>query len=210
MNNTNRIKIAIQKSGKLSQDSKDFLQQVGISVPSVDRQMIYRSEDMPVDIIFVRDDDIPSLICNKVCDFGIVGSNVLEEYFLSKKKKRIQVLKELDFSKCRLSIAAKGELETSSMLDLNGKKIATSYPSLLEDILEKQNIKSEIVYMSGCVEIAPSLGVADYICDIVSTGNSLRENNLKELYNVFESQALLIANNNISDQRLSLFKEMAV
>ncbi|MBX2954477.1 MAG: ATP phosphoribosyltransferase [Leadbetterella sp.] len=183
------VKIAIQKSGRLSEDSLNLFKECGIKVEMGKGRLRSVSSNFPAEFLFLRDDDIPGYVEDGVADLGIVGENVMVE-----SGKKVDVVKALGFSKCRLSIAVSRERDFVLPEDLNGKSIATSYPRILGEYLEKNNITAHIHEISGSVEIAPSIGLADAICDIVSSGSTLLSNGLKELESIFRSEAILIAN----------------
>ncbi|PCI36503.1 MAG: ATP phosphoribosyltransferase [Thiotrichales bacterium] len=187
------LKIAIQKKGRLNKDSVDLLLKCGMKFISATNTLMARCENLPIDILFVRDDDIPTLVKDGICDLGIVGQNVLLEQVTSKDdaNKFSQIL-ELGFSKCRLSIAFPEEKTFTDVSCLQELSIATSYPNLLQQYLDKHSIRATILTISGSVEIAPRLGMADAICDLVATGRTLEENNLKEVSVISKSQATLI------------------
>jgi len=187
----NRLRIAIQKNGRLSETSQELIRKCGIRIPQGGS---LRSEaiNFPMDLLFLRDDDIPQYIADGVIDAGIVGENIVAE-----KRPELRVIQRLGFSKCRLSLAIpKGE-SYSTVEWFNGKKVATSYPGILERFFKERAITSEIEEISGSVEIAPSIGLADAVCDIVSTGSTLLSNGLKEVETVMESEAVLVASNEI-------------
>lgn len=196
------VKIAIQKSGRLSEDSLNLFKECGIKVEMGKGRLRSVSSNFPAEFLFLRDDDIPGYVEDGVADLGIVGENVMVE-----SGKKVDVVKALGFSKCRLSIAVSRERDFVLPEDLNGKSIATSYPRILGDYLEKHNIMAHIHEISGSVEIAPSIGLADAICDIVSSGSTLLSNGLKELESIFRSEAVLIANPGLApDQQAILDK----
>jgi len=200
MNKT--VKIAIQKSGRLSEDSLNLFRECGIKVEIGKGRLRSVSSNFPAEFLFLRDDDIPGYVEDGVADLGIVGENVLVE-----SGKKVDVVKALGFSRCRLSIAVSRERDFVLPEDLNGKSIATSYPRILGDYLQKNNITAHIHEISGSVEIAPSIGLADAICDIVSSGSTLLSNGLKELESIFRSEAVLIANPGLApDQQTILDK----
>ncbi len=199
MTDETRILIAMQKSGRLAEKSIELFKQSGITVNNGKRQLLYRVPELPVDILFVRDDDIPNLVASGTCDMGIVGQNVFAEVKLGASEEfNAEEYFNLGFGKCRLSIAVPNEADYTSPKDLEGKKIATTYPNILKDFLQKHNVNADIAFMSGSVEISPHIGVSDLICDIVSTGATLLENGLKEVLDIFDSQAVMIRNKNIS------------
>lgn len=186
-----RLKIAVQKSGRLNASSLNFLKTMGLNWSSQPGQLSLSVENFPLDIMTVRDDDIPKLVGSGVCDFGILGKNLVEESACSQLG-LTETLCELDFAYCRLSIALPDSKPFTSLKDLNGMKIASSYPRSLESFLEANKIRAESVYLNGTVEIAPKLGIADAICDLVSSGNTLRANGLREVLKIYDSQALLV------------------
>ena len=194
-----RIKIAVQKKGRLSEQSISLLKKCGISFSQTNNKLIIRSTSMPVDILLVRDDDIPNLINQGIADMGIVGNNVLEEQESSGKCDSLIKEVMLGFSKCRLSLAAP---KTKSFSDLNGLTIATSYPGILGKYLNENNIKANIVEIHGSVELTPFIGIADLICDLVSTGATLESNNLEEINTIIQSEAVLVTNSNTNNDEL--------
>ena len=191
-----RIKIAIQKSGRLAEHSRDLLERCGLKVTQSKDQLFCYGENMPIDLLLVRDDDIPGLVSDDVCDLGIVGFNVCNEKKLKLqaggKEALFDQVYSLGFGHCRLAIAAPDGTAFTSLEDLNGTRIATSYVESLRDFLNQNGIEAEIEYFSGAVEIAPILGKAEFICDLVSTGKTLAANHLKEVSTVFESEAVII------------------
>jgi ATP phosphoribosyltransferase len=193
-----RLRLAIQKSGRLSTDSLDLLKACGIKVKAPKEKLLLHSENFPIDILFVRDDDIPRLVMDGVCDLGIVGTNVLEETALERRTNGALsgyvVERPLDFGGCRLAIAIPEERPFKSLQDLQGLRVATSYPQLTGRFFAEQNIKAEVVTLSGSVEIAPRLGLADAICDLVSSGSTLEANKLRAVETIFKSTATLIRN----------------
>jgi len=191
-----RIQIAVQKTGRLTDHSIDLLERCGLKVTKSRDQLIYYGENMPIDLLLVRDDDIPGLVSEDVCDLGIVGLNIVEEkrhnLEAEGREALFKQIYELDFGHCRLSLAAPDDSEYSGPESLENTKIATSYTGILNDFLNKNGISAETVYFSGAVEIAPKLGRADYICDLVSTGNTLRANGLTEVDVLLDSEAVVI------------------
>jgi ATP phosphoribosyltransferase len=196
MDKQTRIKIAIQKSGRLTDNSLELLSKCGLKYSRGKDQLICYGENMPLDILLVRDDDIPDLVQQDVADLGIVGMNVIEEKRLSFATRGISPLFEqlmtLDHGKCRLSIAVPDDFYYQGVQSLQGKRIATTYPNILGRYLKQNNIKADVVTLSGAVEIAPRLGRADLICDLVSTGATLVANHLNEVETILESQAAII------------------
>jgi ATP phosphoribosyltransferase len=191
-----RIKLAIQKSGRLTDPSVELLARCGLKLSRGKDQLMGFGENMPLDVLFVRDDDIPDLVQEDVCDLGLVGLNVLEEKRLELAARgtpaRFQSLRTLDFGRCRLSLAVPVETDYGGIGSLQGKRIATTYPFLLGRYLKQHGITADIVTLSGAVEIAPRLGRADLVCDLVSTGSTLQANHLREVETVLESHAVLI------------------
>jgi ATP phosphoribosyltransferase len=196
MDKATRLKIAIQKSGRLTDNSLELLQRCGLKYSRGKDQLMFFGENMPLDVLMVRDDDIPDLVQEDVCDLGIVGLNVIEEARLGLKARHVEPLFEqlqlLDFGRCRLSLAVPETAPYSGPPSLNGKRIATTYPNLLAHYLAERGLVAEIVTLSGAVEIAPRLGRADLICDLVSSGSTLVANHLREVETIFESQAAVI------------------
>ncbi len=191
-----RIKVAIQKSGRLTDRSLDLLERCGLKYTRGKDQLIGFGENMPVDMLLVRDDDIPALVRDDVCDLGIVGMNVLEERRLQFLAEGIQepfrTVRPLDYGHCRLSFGYPEDGAIRSVGQLRGHRVATSYPRIVQAFLERERLDAQVVEFSGAVEIAPSLGRADVICDLVSTGATLAANRLREGETILESQAILI------------------
>ena len=185
-----RINLAIQKSGRLNKDSLDLLSKCGIKIDNYKDQLKASSTNFPMEVYFLRNSDIPKYIDDGVVDIAILGENLLIE-----KDFNIDVLKKLGFSKCKVSIAIPNNKKFNSLEDLNNLKIATSYPNTLKKFLNIQNINANIHVINGSVEIAPSIGLSDAICDIVSSGSTLYKNNLKEVFILHESQAVIAGNN---------------
>jgi len=187
-----RLRVAIQKSGRLSEKSLDLLKNCGLRFARSKDKLFWYGKDFPVDLLLVRDDDIPRLLLDGVCDLGIVGENIASEVMLERNGGNgLHLLRKLGFGHCRLSIAIPEDLEINDSSSLEGLRIATSYPELTRYLLEQKNVTTEIVELSGSVEIAPGLGTADAISDLVSTGTTLRANHLRELEVIYESQAAL-------------------
>jgi ATP phosphoribosyltransferase len=191
-----RIKIAVQKTGRLTDHSLHLLERCGLTFTQSKDQLFCYGENMPIDLLLVRDDDIPGLVADDVCDLGIVGLNIVEEKRLrlngEGRRDSFKKVFDLDFGHCRLSIAAPENVEYRGIESLNNAKIATSYEGILRDYLTKNSISADIVYFSGAVEIAPKLGRADFICDLVSSGSTLRANGLEEVEVLLESEAVVI------------------
>ena len=184
-----KLKIAVQKSGRLSEKSLQLLNECGIRLSNDERKLKTTSSNFPVEILFLRDDDIPQYVEQGVADIGIIGENEVWE-----KDKNVSVIKKLGFANCRLSLAIPKEIEYSGIFYFNNKRIATSYPIILEKFFRDNNLKAEIETISGSVEIAPGIGLADCIFDIVSTGSTLQINGLKEVEVVANSEAVIISN----------------
>ncbi|MFO1465245.1 MAG: ATP phosphoribosyltransferase [Steroidobacteraceae bacterium] len=191
-----RLKIAIQKSGRLTEHSLELLSQCGLKYSRGKDQLMCYGENMPLDLLFVRDDDIPDLVQEDVCDLGLVGLNVIEEKRLAFGARGVSPLFEqvqlLDFGRCRLGIAVPDGFAWQGPGSLEGRRIATTYPNILNRWLAERGVKAEVVVLSGAVEIAPRLGRADVICDLISTGSTLAANHLREVETVMQSQAVLI------------------
>lgn len=197
------IRIAVQKSGRLSEDSLSLIKECGIKFYNGTGKLKSTSTNFPIEFLFLRDDDIPGYVSDGVADLGIVGENELVE-----KDKEVLTLKKLGFSKCRLSLAIpKGE-EYTGIEYFQGKNIATSYPKILGDYLNLKKIEASIHEISGSVEIAPSIGLAEGICDIVSSGSTLMMNGLKEVEEIFKSEAVLIANNKLADWKKNIVDKL--
>lgn len=188
-----KIRIAIQKSGRLHDDSMRLLKECGIDAGNSRNQLRVAATNFPAEIFFLRDDDIPEYVQDGVADIGFVGENVVLE-----KNKKVNTVEKLGFGKCRLSLAIPANKRIRSAADLAGKKIATSYPHILSGYLKKKKIKADIHTISGSVEIAPRIGLADAICDLVSSGNTLFSNELTELETILQSEAVIISNNDLS------------
>lgn len=197
------LKIAIQTKGRLNEDSLKLIDEAGIKLPLSSRKLISTASNFPLEALFLRDDDIPQAVAMGVADIGIVGENEMLE-----KKENVVVAKRLGFSKCRLSLAIPKDHEYLGVDYFNGKKIATSYPEILKDYFSKNNINAEIHVITGSVEIAPGIGLADAIFDIVSSGSTLVSNRLKEVEVVVKSEAVLVANPNLSEVKKAILDEL--
>lgn len=197
------LKIAVQKSGRLYEESVKLLKECGIQLNNGHKELKTVAENFPLEIFFLRDDDIPQYVFDSVADIGIVGENVLLE-----KNKEIDLVYRLGFGKCRLSIAVPKTLSYQSITDLNGLKIATSYAGILQKYLNEKNCSAEIHEISGSVEIAPGIGLADAICDLVSSGSTLFTNGLKEVEVILKSEAVLAANKNLSDENKVILEKL--
>jgi ATP phosphoribosyltransferase len=198
-----KIKIAIQKSGRLSEQSTELLKEAGISLNNSDRRLIAVASNFPLEILYLRDDDIPQYVADNVADLGIVGENIIME-----KAYAVNTVLKLGFGKCRLSLAIPKNEEYASAQYFNGKKIATSYPGILKAYLDSNGLSSEIHEISGSVEIAPSIGLADAIFDIVSSGSTLISNGLKEVEVVAKSEAVMVSNQNLNKGKIELLDKL--
>lgn len=198
-----KLKIAIQKSGRLSEKSLLLLEACGIKFPNGGGKLISESANFPIEILFLRDDDIPQYVEQRVADIGIIGENVLIE-----SRKDIAVVEKLGFSACRLSLAVPKEVNYSGLEYFRDKKIATSYPNILTEYLSNNNIEATIEFISGSVEIAPGIGLADGICDIVSSGSTLLSNGLKEVEKVLDSQAILVSSQNLDADKQVILERL--
>ncbi|MGF1532210.1 MAG: ATP phosphoribosyltransferase [Bernardetiaceae bacterium] len=200
---SDKLRIAVQKSGRLSEGSDALLRECGIQFQQGKGKLKAVAHNFPIEILFLRDDDIPAYVQDGVADVGILGENVVVE-----KQQSVQILERLGFSKCRLSIAVPRGATYHGIADLSGKKIATSYPHLLGSYLEAQGITAKLHFINGSVEIAPSIGLADAVCDIVSSGSTLLSNGLKEVQTIFKSEAVLIAGNGLSAERQAILDQL--
>lgn len=189
----NRLHLAVQKSGRLSEDSLALLRGAGIRLSRGGKSALSaRADNFPLDLMLVRDDDIPTFVADGVCELGIVGQNVLEEYALGQSERRVEEVARLGFGRCSLKIAASDRLNFFQLKMLDGQRIATSYPNLLRRFLDSNGIAADVVTMRGAVELAPRLGIARFICDLVSTGATLDANGLAPVADVFDSEAVLV------------------
>ena len=193
MSNTNRLRIAIQKGGRLSKDCQDLLKQLGVKLNLREQRLIAHSTNMPIDVLRVRDDDIPGLVMDGVCDLGIVGENVLVEVQAERERQgvpsEVSKLAKLDFGYCRLALAWPQELGPRDKSWFEGKRIATTYPEILTQWLKREGINASTVMLTGSVEVAPRAGLSDAICDLVSTGATLEANGLIQGDTILESNA---------------------
>ena len=197
------LKVAVQKSGRLSEKSLSLIREAGISISNGQRKLVSRSSNFPLEILYLRDDDIPEYVTDKVVDIGIVGENVVKE-----KKSDVNIVKRLGFSRCRLSLAVPKSVDYKGVEFFNGKRIATSYPNILSDFLAGQNVEAEIHEISGSVEIAPGIGLADGIFDIVSSGSTLISNGLKEVEVALNSEAVLIADPSLDNGKQAILDDL--
>jgi ATP phosphoribosyltransferase len=198
-----KLRIAIQKSGRLYEDSVKLLKECGIDLRNVKDRLKTESDNFPLEVFFLRDDDIPQYVEDGVADIGIVGENVLYE-----KNKKAPIVEKLGFGKCRLSVAIPRIQQYEGTQSLEGKRIATSYPYLVNEFLAKNNVKAEIHEISGSVEIAPGIGLADVVADLVSSGSTLLMNGLKEVEVILQSQAVLIRNSNLNAEQQKLVEKL--
>lgn len=197
------LRIAVQSKGRLFEETIELLKEAGIKLNNIKRTLLIPAEDFPIEVLFLRDDDIPQAVATGVADIGIVGENEFVE-----KNESANIVKRLGFSKCRLSLAIPKDEEYKGVQWFCNKKIATSYPRILDKYLKKNDIESEIHIISGSVEIAPGIGLADAIFDIVSSGGTLVSNRLKEVEEVMKSEALLIADKKLSAEKQQILDEL--
>ncbi|SFP70707.1 ATP phosphoribosyltransferase [Parafilimonas terrae] len=198
-----KLKIALQKSGRLYDDSVKILKECGIELQNGMNKLLNEAINFPMQILFLRDDDIPQYVEDGVADIGIVGENIVYE-----TNKNVEIIEKLGFGKCRLSVAVPRNENYADAQFLNGKRIATTYPFLLQSFLDKNKVTAEIHEISGSVEITPGVGLADAICDLVSSGSTLFSNGLKETEVVLNSQAALIGNKDLSSEKQLLLKKL--
>ncbi|HET8753524.1 MAG TPA: ATP phosphoribosyltransferase, partial [Salinimicrobium sp.] len=198
-----RIRIAVQKSGRLHDDSLKLLRDSGISINNGREQLKASADNFPLDIFYLRNGDIPQYLLDGVVDIAILGENILAE-----KGEGITISEKLNFSKCRLSLAIPKAEEYNGLKGLEGKRIATSYPNTLNKFLQENAVSAELHIINGSVEIAPNIGLADAVCDLVSSGSTLFQNNLKEVEVILKSEAVLAVSPLISDQRKLLFQKL--
>ena len=199
----NKLKIAIQKSGRLNQDSLELLKDCGIKIDNGKDQLKVSARNFPLEVLYLRNSDIPQYIEDGVVDIAIIGENILIE-----KQKQAEVVEKLGFAKCRVSLAVPKRIETDEAAYFNGKKIATSYPNTLQTYLKKNNIEADIHVISGSVEIAPNIGLADGVCDIVSSGSTLFKNGLRETQVILKSEAVLAKNRNLNAEKEAILEKL--
>ena len=197
------LRIAVQAKGRLYDETMSFLGESDIKLNAVKRSLLVQSSNFPVEVLFLRDDDIPQSVATGVADIGIVGENEYVE-----KNENAEIVKRLGFSKCRLSLAIPKDIEYPGVQWFEGRKIATSYPGILSTFLKTQNVSAEIHVITGSVEVAPGIGLADAIFDIVSSGSTLVSNRLREVEVVMKSEALLIGNRNLCDEKKEILNEL--
>ena len=198
-----KLKIAIQKSGRLNQDSIKLLKDCGISIDNGKDQLKASAKNFPLEVLYLRNSDIPQYLEDGVVDVAIIGENVLIE-----KEKQVAIIRQLGFAKCRLSMAVPKGIDFDDMKWFEGKKIATSYPNTLRAFLSKENIKAEIHVIAGSVEIAPNIGLADGICDLVSSGSTLFKNGLKEVKVMLKSEACLAKSKKLSTEKQEILDRL--
>ncbi|MEY3738516.1 MAG: hypothetical protein RL544_1294 [Bacteroidota bacterium] len=198
-----KLRLAIQKSGRLHEDSIKLLKECGIDISNGLNKLKAEASNFPIEVYFLRDDDIPQYVEDGVADIGIVGENVVYE-----KNKPLTVLNKLGFGKCRLSIAVRKSENYTGIQFLEGKKVATSYPVILSKFLKDNGVNAEVHEISGSVEIAPSIGLADAICDLVSSGSTLFSNGLQEAETILSSEAVLVATNNLEAQKQQIIDRL--
>ena len=197
------LRIAVQSKGRLFEETMALLQEADIKIPSSKRILLVQSSNFPVEVLFLRDDDIPQSVANGIANLGIVGENEFVE-----RNEDAEIVKRLGFSKCRLSLAIPKDVDYPGLSWFEGRKIATSYPGILERFMEKNGINTDIHVITGSVEIAPGISLADAIFDIVSSGSTLVSNRLKEVEVVMQSEALLIGNKNLSEEKKEILAEL--
>ena len=197
------LRIAVQSKGRLFEDTMALLSEADIKVSSSKRTLLVQSTNFPIEVLYLRDDDIPQSVASGVADLGIVGENEFME-----RNEDADIVDRLGFSKCRLSLAIPKESKYEGVEWFNGKKIATSYPGILRKFLDKSNVKADIHVITGSVEISPGIGLADGIFDIVSSGSTLVSNNLKEVEVVMKSEALLIRNKQMDEEKMKTLQEL--
>jgi len=203
LNNMSKLKIALQKAGRLSEKSLVLLEECGIKFPNGGGKLITESPNFPIDILFLRDDDIPQYVEQGVADVGIIGENVFLE-----SRKDIGIAEKLGFSACRLSLAVPKEVHYTGLDFFNHKRVATSYPNILSDYFQRHKITATIEVISGSVEISPSIGLAEGICDLVSSGSTLFSNGLKEVEKVLSSQAVLVSSRNLAADKQAILAKL--
>ena len=197
------LRIAVQSKGRLYEDTMNLLKEADIKVSESKRTLLVQSTNFPLEVLFLRDDDIPQSVASGVADIGVVGENEFEE-----RQEDAHIIRPLGFSKCRLSLAIPKTIDYTGISWFNGKKIATSYPGILRRFMNKNNIKADIHVITGSVEISPGIGLADAIFDIVSSGSTLVHNNLKEVEVVMKSEAVLIGNWKMDDEKRKILNEL--
>lgn len=198
-----KLKIALQKQGRLADGSTDLLRKCGIGFSNGLGKLRAEARDFPLEIFFLRDDDIPNYVADGVADIGIVGENVLAE-----NPKAVETIEKLGFGRCRLSLAVPKGFEYATLTDVAGRRIATSYPNILREFFASRGVEADIHEISGSVEIAPSIGLADAVCDLVSSGSTLFSNGLREVETVMDSEAVLVARKNLSSSAAAILDKL--
>jgi ATP phosphoribosyltransferase len=198
-----KLRIAIQSKGRLSEKSLDIIEKCGIDFANDPRVLKEEAYNFPLEFLFVRDDDIPGYVDSGIADIGIVGRNEFDE-----KQIPLKVIRDLGFAKCRLSVAVPNSFNYTCLKDLEGLRIATSYPNILDKVLKENGVKASYVNVSGSVEVTPAIGVADAICDLVSTGTTLKMNGLKEVESIYKSSAIMIMNSEIDSERKAILDRL--
>lgn len=197
------LKIAVQKSGRLTDKSLALFKECGIAIGNANRKLMASSSNFPLQLLFLRDDDIPQYVSEGVAHLGILGKNVVEE-----KQEPLDILEHLGFGKCRLSLAVKRGEKVDDVSHFQGKKVATSYPVILQKFFKEQGVEASVENLSGSVEIAPGIGLADAVCDIVSTGSTLLTNGLEEVLTVMKSEAVLVAQKDLNNEVTDLVEQL--
>lgn len=197
------LRIAVQSKGRLFEETMTLLQEADIKISPKKRILLEQASNFPIEVLFLRDDDIPQSVANGVADLGIVGENEYVE-----RKEDAEIVRRLGFSKCRLSLAIPKDVDYPGLKWFEGRKVATSYPGILKDFMDKHGVKADIHVITGSVEIAPGISLADAIFDIVSSGSTLVSNSLKEVEVVMKSEALLIGNKNLSEEKKAILEEL--
>ena len=197
------LRIAVQSKGRLFEETMTLLQEADIKISPKKRILLEQASNFPIEVLFLRDDDIPQSVANGVADLGIVGENEYVE-----RKEDAEIIRRLGFSKCRLSLAIPKEVDYPGLSWFEGRKVATSYPGILKEFMDKNGVKTDIHVITGSVEIAPGINLADAIFDIVSSGSTLVSNSLKEVEVVMKSEALLIGNKNLSEEKKAILEEL--
>lgn len=198
-----RLRIAVQKSGRLSEISLELLKECGIDVKNGRAQLVASASNFPLDILYLRDDDIPQYVEDGVADLGILGENVVVE-----SRAQVDIIKRLNFGRCRLSLAVPKSVDYKGLSYFQDRKVATSYPNILDDYLSANGITSEVHVISGSVEIAPNIGLADAICDIVSSGSTLLSNGLKEVETIMKSEAVLVSRKGLDTEGAAILQKL--
>jgi ATP phosphoribosyltransferase len=197
------ITLAVQKKGRLSEKTMKLLEDSGINIQNGKAKLQAKASNFPLQVLYLRDDDIPEVVADGIADIGIVGENVFLE-----KERNVKIIKRLGFSRCRMSIGVPKDFNYNNIQSLEGKSIATSYPNILRNYLAKENVKADVHEISGSVEIAPGIGLADAVFDIVSTGSTLISNGLREVDAIIQSEAVIIANDNIEPEQQEIIDEI--